>query len=410
MSEPTSAQNPAARVAAMRCPAYDLDVVRDAVRRCVDALPDLAEKFQRAGRVLVKPNLLSSTHGPDAHTNTHPAVVHAVAELLITEFGCDVSVGDSCGTLTPGGTAQAIRRSGIEDVCNAVGAHVYNVDTQPRHVVAFERGGVWKQIPLPSNLDDFDLIVSLAKLKTHSLTGVTGPVKNIFGLVPGAAKKEAHMLAPRLDRFAALLCDLYDCVRPGAAFVDGIVGMEGRGPSGGALKRVELIGASADPVALDAYCADVMGMDPMRIPLLADCAARRLGTAALDRIEVIGEPARAFAPDGFAPPPTFASGLLLRIVPRWVTRGLFRSLTSRYAQIAQSRCIQCGECARNCPSHTIAHDASGNRYHVLRKGCISCYCCAEACPVAAIDILPTLPVRIVGRLRHPFRGRSPEDT
>jgi len=410
MADQPQKQNPSARVAAMRCGSYEPGAVRDAVRRCVDALPYLQEKFRRAKRVLVKPNLLSSTHGPEAHTNTHPAVVQAVAELLISDFGCDVSIGDSCGTLTTGGTAQAIRRSGIEDVCAATGAHVYNVDTQPRHIVAFERGVVWRRIALPSNLDEFDLIVSLAKLKTHSLTGATGPVKNIFGLVPGAAKKEAHMLAPRLDRFAELLCDLYDCVRPGAAFVDGIVGMEGRGPSGGPLKQTELIGASADAVALDAYCADVMGMDPMQVPLLAACAARDLGTAALDRIAVIGEPARAFAPDGFAPPPTAASGLLLRVLPRWVTRGVFSSLMSRYAHVVQSRCIQCGECARNCPSKAIVHDEAANRYHVVRKGCISCYCCAEACPVAAIDILPALPVRILARLRHPIRGHSPEDT
>lgn len=408
VSMPDSPSDNAAVVALQRCDSYERDRVRAAVRRCVAALPDLQERFRNARRVLLKPNLLSSTRGPEKHVNTHPEVVRAIGELLADDYGCALAIGDSCGTLTEGSSARAIRKSGMEDVCRDLGAEVYNVDTQPRHVHDFPQGEIYRAIPLPSNLDQFDMVVSVAKLKTHSLTGVTGPVKNIFGLVPGQAKKHAHLMCPRLDAFTTLLADLYACVRPGAAFVDGIVGMEGHGPANGGLRDVGMMAAGCDAVAVDSVAAQVMGFDPMQVATLAKCDARGLGVARPDAIRVAGEAIADLAPADYAKPNTYASNLALRILPRWLFRGMFSVFTSRYAQVNAPRCIACGECARNCPNKAISLDPGTDKYRVDRAKCICCYCCAEVCPVDAIDILQTLPARILGRIRHPLGGAPGE--
>ncbi len=375
-----------ATVGTARCISYNMSRVRQAVWRCVGALPDLQERLREAGRVLLKPNLLSSTRDPEAHVNTHPALVQALAEMLTAEFGCEVAIGDSCGTLSDGSTARALQVSGMERAARAAGAELYNVDAQPRHVVGFEAGEVWREIALPRNLDQFDLIVSMAKLKTHSLTFMTGAVKNVFGLVPGAAKKEAHLLAPRPEDFATLLSDLYALIRPGAAFMDGVMAMEGRGPANGSLRHLELLAASCDSVALDAFCAQVMGFEPERVPLLARCHERGLGIGRPADIVVRGEPAAAFAPGDFAHPAAYANALALRVLPRWMFRGAFDALTSRRAVIDQDACVRCGECARNCPSGAISHDDAAGRYVVDRRLCIACCCCAEVCPHDAVHI------------------------
>lgn len=403
MGADTDEKRPSAAVATARCASYRLEEVRAAVRRCVEALPALQERFRAARSVLLKPNLLSSTRPPEQHVNTHPSVVQALAELLAGDYGCEVAVGDSCGTLTPGSTARALTNSRMDQVCRETGARLYNVDRQPRCAVAFERGRVCKEVPLPSNLSEFDLIVSVSKLKTHSLTGVTGPVKNLFGLLPGAAKKQAHLSAPRVAEFVELLCDVYELIGSVAALVDGIVGMEGRGPANGALRPVGLVAASADAVALDSFCARVMGFEPLEVPLLACCARRGLGAVAEEDIPVAGEPASAFAPPDYARPATYARELALRALPRWLSRGLFSAFTSRYAHVNQDRCRRCGECARNCPSKAISVDDATGRCTVVRRRCISCYCCAEVCPADAIDIRDTWPRRALRRLAHPFR-------
>jgi uncharacterized protein (DUF362 family)/Pyruvate/2-oxoacid:ferredoxin oxidoreductase delta subunit len=388
-------------VSTARCADYDLAAVRRAVRACVEALPGLQERFDAAGNVLVKPNLLSAYSEPERHVNTHPAVVRAVAELLIGDFGCAISIGDSCGSLGRSTTAEAIRKAQIDRIAEELGAGVYNVDRQPRHVVRPEGAEVFREIPLPTTLDEFDLVVSVAKLKTHQLTTVTGPVKNIFGLVPGAGKKRAHSLAPRVHEFARLICDLYAHVAPGAAFVDGIVGMDGRGPAHGGLREVQLIGASADPVALDSFCAQVMGFDPLQIPLLAECARRGLGAVPPRDIEVIGEPAEAFALPDFAKPTSQTGALILRLVPRWLFGSAFSALVTKRAHIDQKVCIRCGECERNCPSQAISR-VSG-QFRVDRRKCISCFCCGEVCPADAISLRGTWVRRAVNLARAPFR-------
>lgn len=392
-----------ATVGTARCITYGLGRVRRAVRQCVEELPDLQESFCKANSVLLKPNLLSSSREPEAHVNTHPALVQAIAELLAGEFDCQVAIGDSCGSLGRGSTARAIERSRMDQAAEAVGARIYNVDAQPRHVVPFPEGRIYRWIPLPSNLDQFDLIVSVAKLKTHELTYTTGAVKNMLGLVPAAGKKEAHLTAPRPVEFATLLCDLYELVRPGAAFMDGVIGMEGRGPNNGPLRHVELIAASCDPVALDSFCAEVMGFDPLTIPLLAQCQERGLGVAAPAEISVRGEPASAFAPEAFAKPPAYASSLLLRMMPLWFLRGAFGAMTTRHAFINQEKCTRCGECARNCPSQAISFDEVSRRYSVERRRCITCYCCAEVCPADAIAMQGTWAGRALSRLKSLVR-------
>lgn len=51
--------------------------------------------------------------------------------------------------------------------------------------------------------------------------------------------------------------------------VDGIVGMEGNGPVAGTRRVAGIIGAGANPVAVDAAFAALMGFDYRRLPLLA---------------------------------------------------------------------------------------------------------------------------------------------
>ncbi|MHC4787637.1 MAG: DUF362 domain-containing protein [Planctomycetota bacterium] len=392
-----------ATVGTARCLAYKLNRVRQAIKQCIQELPDIQEMFRNAHSVLLKPNLLSSSADPERHINTHPALVQVLAEMLIFDFHCDVSIGDSCGTLSRGSTARALRNSGMEEVARETGAELYNVDAQPRHVVSFPQGQLFTEIPLPSNLDQFDLILSVAKLKTHNLTYVTGPVKNMLGLVPGAGKKQAHLKGARAEEFATLLCDLYELVRPGAAFVDGIIGMEGRGPANGVLRHLELVAASCDPVALDSFCAQVMGFDPLRIPLLARCQRRGLGVADPAEIIVRGEPASAFAPEDFAKPAAYGNSLLLRVMPRWLFRGALGAFTSYRATIDQDRCTRCGECLRNCPSSAIWLDAASERYQVERKKCIACYCCAEVCPSDAVRMRSTWVRRGMEMVASPFR-------
>jgi len=70
--------------------------------------------------------------------------------------------------------------------------------------------------------------------------------------------------------------------------VDGIIGMEGNGPVQGVPRKSGVLVFGADPVAVDATAARLMGLEPHQIWYLAQ-ADRFLGNAADDRTDQRGE-------------------------------------------------------------------------------------------------------------------------
>jgi uncharacterized protein (DUF362 family)/NAD-dependent dihydropyrimidine dehydrogenase PreA subunit len=402
---PKSAEPERARVALARCRSYGRAEVRAAVRRCFELLPESAGLFPRGSRVLLKPNLLSSRRGPGEPVNTHPEVVRAVAEMLGGEFGCELTIGDSCGSLGSGTTGRALERSGIVRICEELGARMLNVDRAPHRVVPVRDGRVLGRVALPEALEGFDTVVSLPKLKTHGLTRYTGAVKNLLGLVPGGGKKRAHVTAPDPGRFAELLVDLYGEVRPGFALLDGVVGMEGNGPNAGTPRAMAFLGASSDPVALDAVACHLIGYRPQRVPVLAGCAARGLGVADLARIETVGlDMAEVRRPD-FRKPLGDRLRFLGAVLPASVFGDLIEALTDVTSTVEPERCRLCGECVRNCPAGAMRIADGG--VQVAPNRCIACYCCEEVCPYNAVVMRGTPFARIVGAVGSFFGGRRP---
>ena len=76
-----------------------------------------------------------------------------------------------------------------------------------------------------------DLIVDIAKLKSHCMMMFSGCSKNLFGVIPGLMKPEMHCRFPQKEEFAAMLVDLCEYVRPAICVMDGILAMEGNGPA-----------------------------------------------------------------------------------------------------------------------------------------------------------------------------------
>ena len=97
------------------------------------------------------------------------------------------------------------------------------------------------------------------------------------------------------------MLDIVATVRPQAAIVDGIVGMEGDGPIMGSPKPMGIVVVGGSLPAVDATCVRLMGIDPTRIEYLAHCP-RRLGHTDESRIELTGESIEAVA-SRFALPP-----------------------------------------------------------------------------------------------------------
>jgi uncharacterized protein (DUF362 family) len=144
-----------------------------------------------------------------------------------------------------------------------------------------------RELALPVELLQSDFVISMPKLKTHHWAGMTCAMKNLFGVVPGAVygwpKNVLH-----LHGIQNSILDLTATVRPRFAIVDAVTAMEGDGPIMGRPRGLGFIAMGADPVAVDATCARVIGLDPLKLTYLA-AASRFLGVLDETRIEQRGE-------------------------------------------------------------------------------------------------------------------------
>lgn len=337
-------------------------------------------RFIKSGsRVLVKPNLVMKKR-PEEMATTHPVVVEAVIDL-IHEAGARAVIGESPGgPFAPTALAGVYRACGMEEVARRTGAEL-NFDVGQTDV-PHPAGRLVNRLTMASAIAGADAVISVSKLKSHGMTLYTGAVKNLFGAVPGLLKAEYHLKMPELSDFANLLVDVATLVNPVLSVMDGIVGMEGAGPTAGNPRPIGAVLASADPFALDVAALSLIGLDPKRVSTVIAAKERGLPAEAGD-IRLAGEPLGNLAVKDFSVPRTGDISWFRGRMPRFVDDYLTGLLRPKPV-FANDVCIGCGDCFRHCPPRAIT--MQNRRPVVDLKSCIRCFCCQELCPHRAVEI------------------------
>lgn len=335
-------------------------------------LEELLEAFPLAwngARVLIKPNVL----GPwtaDAGVTTHPSVVAALVRALAARGAGRIMVGDNPGLRGYAENERCFRTCGLME---AAGRHYVNMGRSPVKVKLGSRYAA--EVTVSKEVLDCDILVSVPKFKTHALTMITGAVKNTYGYIVGAEKALLHAAATSPEKFSEAVVDVYAMRPPDLSIMDAVVCMEGKGPSGGALREAGRLIASDNAVCLDTVMCAMMGVAPDKIPTLRIAGARGLGEIDLSRIAVDG-PLEVL--ENFAMPGTFAADLFGLVIHRFV----FPYLRTK-PRFDLKRCTRCKACHELCPVRAIAWDDGP----VLERGkCISCFCCMESCPSNAVEL------------------------
>ncbi|MGE5553388.1 MAG: DUF362 domain-containing protein [Betaproteobacteria bacterium] len=365
-----------------RCPEYDAGLIQQALEEAVALVGGWTRFVQRGRRVLLKPNLIAPRR-PEQAACTHPEVLRALIRSLKAQ-GCEVAVGDSAGGAIAGiaPTAQALQVSGWAQVCAEEGATLVNFDREGALAVPSRTGRMAKEFHLARPVVEADVVINVPKLKTHSNGGYTGAVKNTFGCIPGLRKAEYHRIAPELADFAELIADIHLAARVTLNVLDGIVGMEGAGPTNGRPKKAGVLLVSPDALALDVVAARMIGLEPGRLEILQAAARLGVGESDLKAIKVAGdftEPPRL----DFALPPSVVRG---RRMPRWLLPAIIAFFRTR-PEIDVSRCRRCGICQESCPVKAVDRQLTINR-----AACIECLCCQELCPQGAVRLVRVHPV------------------
>lgn len=370
------------KVAVVKGENYNTDVVERALNEALSLLGGI-DKFVNPGdKVLIKPNMLEAVP-KELSVTTHPEVVRAVIREVKKAGGLPL-VGDSPAM---GNTVKTAQQTGILQVCRDEGVPL--APFQEAVEFPLETGRTVKKFTLAKELADADKVISLAKMKTHSFTGVTGGIKNLFGFVVGTQKAQFHLRMQRRSDFAAMLLDLAAVVKPVLYIVDGITAMEGAGPRNGTPIHAGVIIVGENGFAVDMVMTDMMGFDPESLPVAVKALKAGL-VPPFSSIEVCGS-ARSLKMRFKAPRNLEA---LEDRIPKWAADFGQRQLTAK--PVIQDRCTGCGRCADHCPPKAMT---MGERKMAIDDAaCIRCYCCQEVCPHDAVSLEEGLLLKTVKRL------------
>ncbi len=347
---------------------YEQAGIDAAVRRAFDHFGGASSLVKPGDRVLLKVNLVGG-HAPERRATTDPSVVRAVARLLL-DCGARPFIADS-----PGIDAfhVAAERAGFAGVARELGIPCLEL-TDPVPLKVSE-GSLFRRIEASRLVLEADAVVNLPKMKTHGQMLLTLGVKNLFGCVVGRAKAAWHYdVGFDRDRFASLLLEIAGAVAPCLTILDGVVGMDGEGPTSGRPNPWGVVAAARDPLLMDLWLCRMMGVRLDDFPLYRAARQLRLPQCALDDADVAGD----LPPDHAFSVRLPAQGSL-RFLPHLPF--LERAMMSRPIQIAE-RCIGCGRCAEVCPADALTLRGRTLRFDYDK--CIRCYCCHEMCPVRAI--------------------------
>lgn len=364
-------------VSLLKCENYDIENVQSCINKSFELLGGIEKFIKKDAKVFIKLNCVGP-FSEDMGITTHPSIVEAVVKevLKVTK---NIIIGDNPATKD---ITLTLKKNGIYKVIEKYNLQIIN--GKDFTIIHNSNAQVYSNFEVSKEMIDCDTLINLAKLKTHTLTYMTGAQKNYFGLIFGLNKAGWHVKANNPIAFSKAFNDLYGALLESFKdktilnFSDGILGLEGEGPStGGRPKNAYCVLASTDAIAVDYVACKLVKLDTEKLILSHEGASRGYGD--IKDITILGDSLDAFKEVSFEAPQNSLGGKGLRLIKN----PIFRNILLEHPVVDKNKCIKCGECAKICPPHTMKIEPK--KFPKLTKTkCIRCWCCAEVCPQNAI--------------------------
>jgi uncharacterized protein (DUF362 family) len=229
--------------------------------------------------LVLKPNICTGDDDT-GYANVKVGVVEALVDRILEEGEVPLRVveSDSMAKFADKAFVRYGYRGYVDGLRErGVDISLHNLSEEDLTSIDYD-GYYFKEPELPGVLAEAGGFVSVALAKTHSLTWVTGALKNLFGLLPRKRKVFYH---PEIHE---VILDLNRMFRSGLCLIDGRVGLEG--VITGTPRELGCLILGRNPASVDATMARVMGFDPARIRHIVEAAGHGLGS--LDPV-VVGD-------------------------------------------------------------------------------------------------------------------------
>ncbi|OFY09069.1 MAG: hypothetical protein A2X11_02195 [Bacteroidetes bacterium GWE2_42_24] len=141
-----------------------------------------------------------------------------------------------------------------------------------------------------SELFKIDVFIDIPVAKHHATTILTCCMKNLMGVCTRATNVTMHLNGPKRNDpvyLAQCITDIFVIRKPDLYIVDALMGIVTNGPNGpGEIVKSGKIIIGTDPVALDSYCAKLLGFPQSDVPTLQTGESSGLGTANLENVTI----------------------------------------------------------------------------------------------------------------------------
>lgn len=235
------------------------------------------EMIRPDSKVVIKPNLCTERFDMIPTANTSLSVIDAVVKH-VRDITPHVTIGEADGARYT--VEQAYENNGIYGLIEKYGISAVNFSKDEQVWVKNEKLGKWN---FGKSFLDADIFITLPVVKTHATTVFTGALKNQWGCVPRYDRLIWHKY------LSSLLCDIAQLVPPSIVIMDGIKGMQGRGPINGYAIDTKVILGGTDPVAVDSCGMRLIGLEPYTSEHIRMASERGIGNIAKDDIEIDGD-------------------------------------------------------------------------------------------------------------------------
>jgi uncharacterized protein (DUF362 family) len=234
-------------------------------------------RLPQQGLIIIKPNLTNSSPPP---VTTSVAAAEAVYNYCKAHTKAEVAIGEGCGS---GRTAEVFATLGYTDLSRKYGLELIEFNEAETITLKNNDALQLKHFHMPRIVQQA-FIISLPVLKDHSFTKTTIAMKNMFGIAPGkfyaGSWNKSKLHSPSTDKSVVDIC-LYK--KPDLSVVDASVALKGMHLAG-RHKKVGVILAGFDAVAVDTLGSKLLGHNPRKLPYLT-LANGLLGT--MDNIEIV---------------------------------------------------------------------------------------------------------------------------
>ena len=243
---------------------------------------DIADAIPKGAKIALKPNLILASR-PENGATTHAEVLSGCIEYLQSAGFADISIIESSWYGEK--TERSLKVCGYDKVCEKYGVAFYDLKKDRTRTVATKM----RPMEIACRALDADYLIDLPVLKGHCQTEMTCALKNLKGCIPDDEKRHFHT-----DGLIKPIAALASVLKPSLVIVDSICGDLNYEEGGNPVQTNRMM-LGTDPVQMDAYGCQLMGLDLDDVPYIELAEKWGAGSSRVSEQDIVrlNEPASA---------------------------------------------------------------------------------------------------------------------